>query len=455
VKGAFIMEKQELRMTESVYNAIRNTIGSQPAERGGMLGSSDGSTIDYYHYDETAATTDATYSPDVEALQKILDDWAEEGIEMMGFVHSHPRGCPCPSQEDASYAVDIILASGCLDLQLALPIVSPGFGGPFKLRGYYAEIHDCKEVIITDVPITIVSDTTHESFAPPNFHDRVESVCPLETMRSKILVGIGCGGARSFYEDLARMGIGRAFFFDGDVYSASNLATQQCYRDEIGVGKALAVASRVRQLDPQVITVAVPHFLDDDLLDEDFEAIIGPELFERPEDILIAACTDSFWAQDQAARLAIKYGTPYLAAQLYERGLAAEVLFYYPGVTPACPRCVLRPRYDEYLNGYVNTVGSRGVPIFATQRVNALKGYVSLMLLLYKESGPFAGLLDKVADRNMLQIRMSPDPDSPIHPLFHQHLGELPYTFFDETLWVTATPEPDCPYCQGGEKVDH
>jgi len=449
------LEKQELRMTLSVYKAIRDTIGSQPAERGGMLGSSDGETIDHFHFDESAATTAATYTPDVEALQDVLDDWAEEEIAMVGFIHSHPRGCPRPSQEDVSYAVDIILACRLLGWRLALPIVQSGFGGPFKIKGYEVEIHDCKEAIITDVPITIVSDTTHKPFSPPNFHDRVESVCPLETMRRKILVGIGCGGARSFYEDLARMGIGRAFFFDGDVYSASNLATQQCYREEIGVNKAFAVASRVRELDPQIETISIPFFLDDDLLDEDFEDVIGPTLSERPEDILIAACTDDFWAQDRAAQLAMKYGTPFLAAQLYENGLAAEVLFYYPGVTPACPRCVLRPRYDAYLNGYINTVGSRGVPIFATQRVNALKGYVSLMLLLNKESGPFAGLLDQVADRNMLQIRMSPDPASPVHPLFQKHLGEVPYAFFDETLWITATPEPDCPYCQGGEPIDH
>jgi len=438
------LEKQELRMTESVYSAIRDTIGSRPAEQGGMLGSSDGSIIDHYHFDEHAESTDATYSPNVEALQSVLREWAEQDIEMMGFVHSHPPGVLRPSKGDIKYAAAIIAVND--SDRLALPIVQTGCDGSFDIRGYYAELH-CEEMRIVNAPIKIVGSSA--------FHDRVQSAYPLEAMRRKALVCIGSGGAGEYIETMARTGIGKIVIFDGDAYSASNIGTQQCYRDEIGLNKALAVARRVARVDPEIQVVAVPCFLDDGMTDRTFEALVGPGLLDRPEDVLIAACTDSFWAQDRAARLAMKYGTPYLAAQLYECGLAAEVLYTYPGVTPACPRCVLRPRYDAYLNGYINTVGSRGAPIFATQRVNALKGFVSLMLLLYKESGPFAGLLDQVADRNMLQIRMSPDPASPVHPLFQKHLGEVPYTFFDETLWITATPEPDCPYCQGGEPIDH
>jgi proteasome lid subunit RPN8/RPN11 len=438
------MEMKPLYVTKTVLRETHGTIGSRPAETGGLLGSSDGKTIDYFHFDEFAQTTDSTYSPDVEALCPVLSDCKERGIEVVGFIHSHPKGIPRPSQGDMDYAA-AIMETNSLE-QLVLPIVQSGADGDFAIHGYIAQLYDGK-VRIINTPIQVVPEPA--PVVIPRSHERVQSVYPFNVMHRKILVVFGGGGSAEFIETMARTGIGRIILFDGDIYSESNLATQQCYRDEIGQNKAMAIARRIARIDPGIQVDAWPCYLEEYLSDLMFEQLIGPDLKNHPEDILIAACTDSFWAQARAARLALKYGTPFLAAQLYAGGLAAEVLFTYPGVTPACPRCILRSRYGAYLDGYENTVGSVGTPIFATQRVNALKGFVSLMLLLYKESGPFAGLLDEVADRNMLQIRLSPDPSSFVHPLFHKYLGGLPCTFFDETLWHKVTLEPDCPDCHG------
>lgn len=84
--------------------------------------------------------------------------------------------------------------------------------------------------------------------------------------------------------------------------------------------------------------------------------------------------------------LALKYGMPYLAAMMYAHGLAAELIFVYPGVTESCPRCLLRSRFEQYEQGYQNDVDSSACPIFATERMNATKGYLALMLLLYHEA---------------------------------------------------------------------
>ena len=443
-------------MTETVLRKIHDSVGILSAEQGGLLGSSDGGkTIAHYHFDECADTTSATYTPNVEVLSKyVLPDWKARGIVVQGFVHSHPRGCICPSRDDEVYAAAIMAAND--RSRLFLPIVQSADSGPFDIRGYCAELRHGK-VRIVEAPIRIVPDHPRQGSAalpPPMsanlFHSRVESIYPLEVMRRKTLVCVGAGGAGEYLETTARTGVGRVVVMDGDAYSETNLATQQCYRDEIGQNKAVAVARRIARFDPEIEVVPVPRFLDDSTTDEEFEALVGPALFERPRDVLICGCTDNFFAQARAALLSLKYGTPFLAAQLYEKGQAAEILFTYPGVTPACPRCILAPRYHAYLSeGYENQVGSTGAPIFATQRVNALKTALSLMLFLYKESGPFSGMLDEVADRNMLQIRMSPDPSSPVQPLFQRHLGASPYTFFDETLWIKTIPEDDCPDCHG------
>ncbi|MDR3323999.1 MAG: ThiF family adenylyltransferase [Zoogloeaceae bacterium] len=430
-------------MTERVHRKIHQTIGNLPVEQGGVLGSSDGGkTITHFCFDECAATTGITYAPDVGFLNNVvLPDWHKRGIQLMGVIHSHPRGSTRPSPPDAAYAARVLAAMG--KDRLVLPIVQSSADGPYELHGYIAELH-CDSARICDANIRIVPDKL------PDFYARVDKVTPQDVMRRKTLVCVGCGGNGEFIETMARTGVGKIVVIDGDAYAPTNLATQHCYRDELGENKAIATAQRIRRIDPNIDVLPLPRFLDEALTDTDFEDIVGQELFERPQDVLLVGCTDDFYAQARTARLALKYATPYLAAQLYEAGRAAEVLFTYPGVTPACPRCILRPRYEAYLhNGYVNDVGSHQSPIFAAQRVNALKGFIALMLLLYHESGPFSALLDEVATRNVAQIRMNPDPSSPVQPLFYKHLGASPLTFFDETLWVPVEPDEDCPDCHG------
>ena len=82
-----------------------------------------------------------------------------------------------------------------------------------------------------------------------------------------------------------------------------------------------------------------------------------------PEITLVCGCTDNFYAQARVNRLALQFGLPSLCAGLYQYGQAAEISFTYPGVSPACQRCILSPRYKGYLErGYQNTVTSVGAP---------------------------------------------------------------------------------------------
>lgn len=90
-------------ITEEVFTQIRETVGYHIPETGGILGSSDGKHIDHFYFDRTAEVTGATYEPDCVELNLVIQKWYEEGIEFVGFIHSHPRGAVKPSDPDNLY----------------------------------------------------------------------------------------------------------------------------------------------------------------------------------------------------------------------------------------------------------------------------------------------------------------------------------------------------------------
>lgn len=136
------------------------------------------------------------------------------------------------------------------------------------------------------------------------------------------------------------------------------------------------------------------------------------------------------------------------------------------GAPATCHRCILAPRYEAYFSdGFTNDVTSRGTPIFATSRLNAIKGFLALALLHHAEDDQppaeptrFTGLARRIGDRNLLQIRMGPDLaetlgiktfDRVFRHADHRSL------LFDETIWRPQQPQagaggkPPCPDCGG------
>lgn len=81
-----------LWMSRHVRCQIMRTIGARPAETGGiLLGPIGGSDITGFYFDETAECSHSTYTPDVPTLRrKMNEEWLPAGIDMKGFVHSHP-----------------------------------------------------------------------------------------------------------------------------------------------------------------------------------------------------------------------------------------------------------------------------------------------------------------------------------------------------------------------------
>ena len=260
------------------------------------------------------------------------------------------------------------------------------------------------------------------------------------------LISYFLASGRGFYEGLARCGVGNFLFMDHDYAEDVNVATQHSTISEIGKRKVNALKERILDINPQANVTAVSLKLDNNLSDEGFESLIGEQLIMHPNDILICGLTDSFKAQARTASLAMKYGTPYLAAQLY------------PGVTNnSCPRCALSSRYDAYEAGFQNNVTSSASDFFSSLRMNSIEGKIALMLLMYHEDehSRYSNMLDMVADRNFVQVRMS--------PFVGEHLGlhvfdrtiTPDYGFFDDTVWIPQVPNNEangfktCPLCGG------
>jgi len=217
------------------------------------------------------------------------------------------------------------------------------------------------------------------------------------------------------------------------------------------------IRERILDINPKARVVCVDSFLDDAMSDEEFKSYLDMFPHRRPTDYLILGCTDNFEAQKRSSMLALKYGNPYLAAMMYAGGAAAELIFTYPGVTESCPRCLLRDRFEKYEHGFQNDVDSSACPIFATERMNATKGYIALMLLMYHEdpTSPFNDMLNKVANRNFVWIRLNPYLKETALgiELFDRLFAGTPerFTFMDETIWIPQHPDtdPPCKMCGG------
>ncbi len=501
------------RFSRQVLDAFRETVGAFPAETGGMLACSrDLELVDVWYFDKKSRNTCASYSYDVEDMSAKFREWKAKGYRSTGFVHSHPPGVTTPSYEDIAtawalmkffqndffylpilmsrqdgrftlYCYVIRVAESCLEVnrEYVLQALKEGYvQKPFarwtrtfdvdRLERYYRQANPEGEAAETETdPGAGQAAKSEEPYFPQGqatdseepYFQRLEGMYP-EHVREKVIVCVGTGGARNYLENMARNGFRNYILLDGDTVAPSNVATQGVFRSEMGMPKPEAIRRRILDINPRARVLCVNRFLDDRMTDSEFQGYLNRFPGRKPTDYLILGCTDSFAANTRSALLSLKYGIPYLGAGMYQNGLAAEVIFTYPGVTASCPRCLLRSRFEAYEKGYTNQVTSAGCTTFATERLNTLLGYLSLMILLYREApgSPYHTMLDRVRDRNFAWIRLSPDLGSSelgigLFDRVFQGPEVSSYTFMDETLWIPQHPdspqygEETCRLCGG------
>ena len=76
-------------VTTNIVNSIIHYLGRSENESGGLIGSSNGSTVDAFFFDPGIECSAKEYNPDIELLQKQIMIWDAENIEFKGIIHSH------------------------------------------------------------------------------------------------------------------------------------------------------------------------------------------------------------------------------------------------------------------------------------------------------------------------------------------------------------------------------
>ncbi len=464
-------ERMEImRMTASVHRQIMGAIGTKPPENGMPLGGDprDG-VVRHVVFDDGAERSAGTYSPDHVRLNQLLTDWwRPSGIRLLGFVHSHPGQFARPSGGDLRYAQVILQANPHLD-RLLMPIVTVE-PTPVLHPFVVARTSDgavAKPATLEILDEVLVSPSGNASAkSEPTLSNATPRAIREETFRRVVgaydlahlchcrVVIVGVGGAAGFAEDVVRAGVHEVVLIDPDMVSATNLATQQVYRRDLGRPKVEAVADRLRDINPAVEVLTFQRGFDK-FSETEIESLLGLDMSRPPIRTLLCGCTDDFYAQARVNRVGLRWGLSTLCAQVYAEGRGAEITFTHPDVTPACHRCILRSRYDAYLkDGYTNTVTSDGTPISSTTRLNSTKLFVALALLHHGTAHPRWGrMLERIGNRNLVQLRL--DPDLAL-PAFERVLcGDRDRVFCDESVWLPQQPEGPttghaaCPDCGG------
>jgi proteasome lid subunit RPN8/RPN11 len=462
-----------LRMTQSVLESIITTIGVRKAESGGMFGGTDG-MVTHYHFDQSSRTSAVTYSPDHTTLNTLFkEQWNPAGIRLNGFAHSHPgKGC-MPSAGDRIYAEKILNTIGDIDL-LWLPIINTVADtgefiftpwaackteeGVVMKRGLVEIISSEKknellELLDTGVPLDRITLGKKQPVKTVTF-ERVKEAYDLSLMHDARIIAAGAGGAAEWFEQLTRAGVEQFVLIDPDTVSETNLATQQVYRKDIGRLKVDCIAERIRDINPEAYVTTLPKKLED-LADDQIEKLIVGN-----SRTILCGLTDNFFAQARVNELALNFGIPSLCAQVYKEGRGAEITFTYPGITPACHRCILSSRYRYFLEEHnENDVTSHGTPIFATAQLNAIKGFLALAMIHHGSDHPrWGNTLNQIGNRNLIQLRLDPDFSETMGLKVFDRVFESAdkkRLFFGEPVWLPQQQEcPEtgyrsCPDCGG------
>jgi len=99
-----------MKITNDAYCPMLNYIGSRPAESGGALfGYENDYVIRRFVPDEHAITTGSSYTMDTDFLNRMIKKLhTEEGLSLLGIVHSHPKGHKHLSPPDRKYFTDLL-----------------------------------------------------------------------------------------------------------------------------------------------------------------------------------------------------------------------------------------------------------------------------------------------------------------------------------------------------------
>jgi molybdopterin/thiamine biosynthesis adenylyltransferase len=269
--------------------------------------------------------------------------------------------------------------------------------------------------------------------------------------RSKIVI-VGTGGAYEVSGMFTRSGIGEMVGIDPDTVDATNLCRQGYLPRQVGMRKVEALWEYVREINPDIKFSGYPVKLQELTPEQEHEIFASASL--------AIFTTDSFDAQASGNKKSLQYNIPAIWGGFYEKSLASEIVFYIPGVTPACFRCAVSPRYkfqEEYKannNGKELSISSACNTIFHSALLDAQIGMLAMAIIHNKVEGKtFSGWFGDYFDRTLIQMNVNPLYQSRLFDRVFAGAGDSAFLF--ESVWQHIEPERPpkyalCPDCHGG-----
>jgi proteasome lid subunit RPN8/RPN11 len=121
--------KAVINMTREAFDKMMFAICPRPAERGGLLLGQVGSPdVSDFFFDAGGNVTGVSYSPDYLTLnKKMKEEWIPAGLDMKGFVHSHPGSLDTLTHGDLVYIKKLLTANPDMSMFIAPIIIPPEF----------------------------------------------------------------------------------------------------------------------------------------------------------------------------------------------------------------------------------------------------------------------------------------------------------------------------------------
>lgn len=117
-----------MTIDQHTYDALCTKFSPVPPEAGGILGSVDGCIRAFVYDPGTPDLTRGCYTPNIDFLNQVIEQWQAQNITFCGIVHSHPPKQRALSEADLSY-IDVIMNEMPPQIKaLYFPVVIPGDG---------------------------------------------------------------------------------------------------------------------------------------------------------------------------------------------------------------------------------------------------------------------------------------------------------------------------------------
>lgn len=270
---------------------------------------------------------------------------------------------------------------------------------------------------------------------------RIEPTIDVHRMQSSHVASIG--GAYGLIGDLVRCGLGSVTLIDFDTVDSSNPARQDLFPADIGRHKIDTVANELRRINPEIeIELVTADFCS--LSSQDLEELLGHT------DLVIDG-TDFFPVHGRLNQTALHMGKAAMWIGLYRAGRAGEIIHYVPGLTRSCYRCICGSRYEAFEQGNAST-SSVGGTILDLHLIDSIAGQIAVGILTRGADNRMGRLIDRLDQRNLIQVKIDPEYTLGDKDIFAQYLGDHPANFSFTSIAVPMEPEPHCPDCAAMQK---